>query len=453
MLTLSDAAEQIRTRKLSPVELTRQCVSRIERLNPALNAFITVTHELALQQAQQAEQEVTAGKWRGPLHGIPFGLKDMLDTADVLTTAGSNQYRQRIPSEDAGLVRQLKDAGAVILGKTNLQEFAFGGSGVVSAYGPANNPWDLARITGGSSSGSAAAVAAGLCVAAIGTDTAGSVRCPAALCGIVGHRPSAHLLSLEGVIPLAPTFDTVGPLTKTVRDSALVLDALALNGPGSVLAGLLEQGIARTVVGIPRAGFFDNLDADVQSVIEQALTVIGSLVTEVRDVSLALAGRGQVFSAEIYEYHEAMMTKSPDLYQPHTLARLKTCEGISASEYIRDVRKLGGERRAAHQLFETVDLLVMPTTPAPAPPLSELQTFSPPELRQFEMKYLLRNTEPFSTLFWPCVSVPCGFTRDGLPVGLQIAGAPGADAAVLRLAYAYQEATEWSTRKPAIAGD
>ncbi len=210
MLTLAHAAEQIRTRRLSPVELTRECLSRIERLNPVLNAFITVTGDLALDQARQAEAEVMAGNWRGPLHGIPIGLKDLLDTAGIRTTAGSNQFRERVPAEDAALVRQLKAAGAVIVGKLNLHEFAFGMSGVVSAFGPVKNPWDIERITGGSSSGSAAAVATGMCVASIGTDTAGSIRCPSALCGIVGLRPSAGTLSAEGMIPLARSFDTAG---------------------------------------------------------------------------------------------------------------------------------------------------------------------------------------------------------------------------------------------------
>ncbi|HEX8813210.1 MAG TPA: amidase, partial [Terracidiphilus sp.] len=195
MLTLTEAAEQIRSHRLSPVELTRECLSRVERLNPVLNAFITVTGETALVQARQAEAEGMAGNWRGPLHGIPIGLKDLIDTAGVPTTAASNQFRDRVPAEDATLVRQLKAAGAVIVGKLNLHEFAFGGSGIVSAFGPAKNPWNAERSTGGSSSGAAVAVAAGMCVVSLGTDTAGSIRCPSALCGIVGHRPSAGTLS------------------------------------------------------------------------------------------------------------------------------------------------------------------------------------------------------------------------------------------------------------------
>ena len=288
MLTLSEAAQQIRTRQLSPLELTRECLARTKRLNPALNAFITVTAELALEQARQAEAEVMAGRWRGPLHGVPIGLKDLLDTAGVRTTAASDQYRDRVPTQDAVLVRQLKRAGAVLVGKLNLHEFAFGGSGIVSAFGPAKNPWDLQRITGGSSSGSAAAVAAGLCIAAIGTDTAGSIRCPAALCGIVGHRPSAGWLSCNGVVPLSASFDTPGPMTRTVRDAALLLGALVAETGSSApndWAGL-DDSVAGLRVGVARKNFFFDLQPEVAACVEEAIAVVKTLVAQVADVKL-----------------------------------------------------------------------------------------------------------------------------------------------------------------------
>ncbi len=231
MYTLAEASILLHARRLSSVELTQHCLENIERLNPALNAYITVTADSALEQAKRADAELAAGNDRGPLHGIPIALKDLIDVAATRTTAASNQFRDHVPTEDAEIVIQLNHAGAVLLGKTNLHEFAFGGSGMVSAYGPARNPWDVTRITGGSSSGSAAAVAAGMCVAAIGTDTAGSVRTPAALCGIVGHRPSAGVLSLKGIIPLRPSFDTAGPMTRTVEDVRLLLHALATKFP------------------------------------------------------------------------------------------------------------------------------------------------------------------------------------------------------------------------------
>ena len=450
MLTLTEAAQQIRSRQLSPVELARACLARIERLNPTLNAFITITADLALEQARQAEAEVMAGHWRGPLHGIPIGLKDLLDTAGVRITAASNQFRDRVPAEDAELVRQLKQAGAVLVGKLNLHEFAFGVSGIVSAFGPVKNPWGLERITGGSSSGSAAAVAAGLCIAAIGTDTAGSIRCPSALCGTVGLRPSAGLLSCKGVVPLSTSFDTVGPMTRTVRDAALLLGALVAETGSSVPNdwAALDDSVAELRVGVPRKGFYDDLQPEVAACVEEALAVIETLVAHVADVELEAGGHRTIFNAEIYEYHEAMVTKTPELYQPHTLPRVLRCAGISATDYIRDWRSLAGERNKAEELFKQVDVVVTPTVPVAAPRISELEALGINELRPFETKYLLRNTSPFSVLFWPSVSVPCGFQREGLPVGLQISGKPGADATVLRLAHAYEHATKWHKRVP-----
>ena len=450
MLTLAEAAEQIRTRQLSPVELTRACFKRIERLNPTLNSFITVTPEVALEQARQAETEIMAGRWRGPLHGIPIGLKDLVDTAGVRTTAASNQFRDRIPTEDAVLVRQLKQAGAVLIGKLNLHEFAFGGSGIVSAFGPAKNPWDLERITGGASSGSAAAVAAELCIAAIGTDTAGSIRCPAALCGIVGHRPSAGLLSCRGIIPLSTSFDTPGPMTRTVQDAALLLGALVTDlgasAPNDWAA--LDDSVAGLRVGVARNSFFDDLQPDVASCVEEAVAVIGTLVAQLADVELKVGGHRTIFNAEIYEYHETMVTQHPELYQPQTLPRILKCAGISATDYIRDWRSLDEERSRAEELFQRVDVVVTPTVRVAAPRIFELEALGIDGLRPFETKYLLRNTSPFSVLYWPSISVPCGFTRDGLPVGLQISGKPGADATVLRIAHAYEQATPWHQRTP-----
>lgn len=448
MLTLTEAAQQIRTHKLSPLELTRTCLARIGQLNPTLNAFITITAEIALEQARQAEGEIMAGRWRGPLHGIPIGLKDLLDTAGVRTTAASNQYRNRVPTEDAELVRQLRQSGAVIVGKLNLHEFAFGVSGIVSAFGPVKNPWDLERITGGSSSGSAAAVAAGLCVAAIGTDTAGSIRCPSALCGIVGHRPSADLLSCTGVIPLSTSFDTVGPMTLTVQDAALLLGALVADIGSSTPNdwAALDGSVAGLKVGVPRKGFYDDTQPEVAVCVENALAVIKTLVAQVVDVELEAGAHRTISNAEIYEYHEAMVTKHPELYQPQTLPRILKCAGIGATDFIRDWRSLREERDNAGELFQRIDVVVTPTVPVAAPRLSDLEALGVNDLRPFETKHLLRNTSPFSVLFWPSTSVPCGFTSEGLPVGLQISGKPGSDATVLRLAHAYEQATEWHKR-------
>ncbi len=446
MLTLTEAADQIRARKISSVELTEQCLDRIQRLNPALNAFITVTTELAREQARRAEAEIAAGNYRGPLHGIPIGLKDLFDTAGVLTTAASNQCLGRIPAHDAEVVRRLKQAGAVIVGKLNMHEFAFGMSGVVSAFGPAKNPWNLECMTGGSSSGSAAAVAAGLCVAALGSDTSGSGRCPPAFCGVVGHRPSANLISLKGMVPLCPSFDTVSPLTSTVRDAATLIDLLSAK---SSYPSLLGEDVSRLRIGIALTRFYDDLHPEVASAMDLALHVLGQLTAQSRDVEVPIEGFRTIFDAEIYEYHEAMAAKTPELYDPRTLYRVQRCAGISASDYIRERRRLAKFRSDAERIFDHVDVVITPTTPVPAPKIAELEALAIPDVRPFEVKYLLRNTAPFSALYWPSMSVPCGFTADGLPIGMQISARPGADSIVLRLAHAYEQATEWHRRTPA----
>ena len=445
MITLIEAARQIQDRRLSPLELTRECLNRIERLNPVLNAFITVTADTALDEARRAEAEIAAGNYRGPLHGIPIGLKDLFDTAGVRTTAASNQYRDRVPTADAEVVRQLKQAGAVIVGKLNMHEFAFGMSGVVSAFGPTRNPWNTERITGGSSSGAGAAVAAGMCVVAMGSDTSGSIRCPSALCGIVGHRPSAGLISTEGMIPLCTSFDTAGPMARTVSDVAVAIDTLTSS---TNYASLLADDVSALRVGIARKSFFDDLDAGVAACMQQAEDVVTKLVAQVREVEVPVDAFRTIFDAEIYEFHEAMFLQAPELYDPRTLYRVRNCAGISATAYIREQHRLEEFRSAAEHVFEQVDVVITPTTPAAAPKLADLEALAIPDMRPFEVKYLLRNTAPFSSLYWPSTSVPCGFTPDGLPVGMQISSRPGSDLTSLRLAYAYEQATGWHKKQP-----
>jgi len=447
MLTLAEAASRIRERKLSSIELTRACLDRIAELDPRLNAFITVTGELALQQARQADAEVAAGHWRGPLHGIPISLKDLIDVAGVKTTAGSNQYRNRVATEDAAIVRQLKAAGAVIVGKNNLHEFAYGGSGMISAFGPARNPWDLTRITGGSSSGSAAAVASGMCLAAFGTDTAGSIRDPAALCSLAGYRPGAGVWSMDGVIPLRKSFDTVGLLTHTAEDAHLVFAALA----GHVRQQEVAPAIDRFRVGVARTGFFDNLESGVAKCLEDALLFLRPLVASVSEIKIEINVKWTDFDVEILEYHHQMLADTPQLYQPGTLARLKSCAAILPEEFERAQRGLAAARLAAEKIFDSVDVVVTPTCLVPAPKVADMETMSDADLRAYEVQKLLGNTAPFSLLFWPSVSVPCGFTREGLPVGLQISVRPGADEFLLQIAGAYEHAAGWDKRMPPIA--
>jgi aspartyl-tRNA(Asn)/glutamyl-tRNA(Gln) amidotransferase subunit A len=453
--TIVELAPRLRRKGVSPVEITRACLDRIEKLNPALNAFITVTAESALAEARAAEMEISRGEWRGPLHGIPIAIKDLIDTAGTRTTAASGLYQNRIPTEDADVVRRLRRAGAVILGKNNLHEFAYGGSSLVSFFGEVHNPWNKEHIAGGSSGGSAAAVAAGLCYAAIGTDTAGSIREPAALCGCVGIKPTYGRVSARGVIPLSWSLDHIGPLAASVGDAAAVLQAIAGYDPLDVcsadvpmsdyVSGLRDD--AKTLrVGVPRAHFNDELDDEVRAAMERALAVIGTLVADVRDVQIEVSSDRTVQAAESFAYHADYVARTPELYQPETLRRILSGANISAAEYISRRRELDVERRRAHDIFADVDLLVTPTMPIPAPAIGDLKK-DPAALRPAELA-LLRNTRPFNVWGLPAISVPCGFTESGLPVGLQIAGPQWREDLVLRLAYAYEQATEWHKRSP-----
>ena len=455
--TIVELAPLLRRKEVSPVELTRGCLDRIEKLNPSLNAFITVTAESALAEARAAETEISRGEWRGPLHGIPVALKDLIDTAGTRTTAASAVFEYRVPTEDAEVVWRLRQAGAVILGKNNLHEFAYGGSSLVGFFGDVHNPWNVERIAGGSSGGSAAAVAAGLCYAAIGTDTAGSIREPAALCGCVGIKPTYGRVSARGVIPLSWSLDHVGPLAATVGDAAVVLQVIAGYDPLDVgsaevavsdYVSCLSEATKNLRIGVPRDYFFDDLDDEVRVSVEQALVVIGTLVADVRDVRIEVTSDRTVQAAESFAYHAENVARTPELYQAETLRRIRSGEKISAGEYIQRRREMDEERRRARDFFADVDLLVTPTMPMPAPAIADLKG-APDALRPAELK-LLRNTRPFNVWGLPVVSVPCGFTKNGLPVGLQIAGPHWREDLVLRLAHAYESATEWHKRCPAV---
>ena len=448
METISELAPRLRRKEISPVELTRDCLDRIENLNPSLNAFITVMTESALAEARAAEGEIVHGEWRGPLHGIPIAVKDIFDTAGTRTTAGSHLYQDRVPVEDAEVVRQLRQAGAVILGKNNLHEFAYGGSSLVSFFGDVHNPRKAEHIAGGSSGGSAAAVAAGLCYAAIGTDTAGSIREPAALCGCVGIKATYRRVSARGVIPLSWSLDHVGPLAATVEDAALVLQAIAgydaldvysADVPVSDYVSDLGGGAKNLRIGVPRAYFYDDLDKEVRTAVERALTAIEMLVAEVQDVQIEVCEDRTVQAAESFAYHADNVEHRPELYQPETLQRIRSGANISAAEYIQCRRDLDEERRRASGFFSDVDLLITPTTPIPAPASAELKK-DPEALRPAELT-LLRNTRPFNVWGLPAISVPCAFTQNGLPIGLQIAGPPWREDLVLRMAHTYERAT------------
>jgi aspartyl-tRNA(Asn)/glutamyl-tRNA(Gln) amidotransferase subunit A len=453
MLTISELAPRLRKREISPVELTRGCLDRIEKLNPALNAFITVAADSALAESRQAEEEIGRGKWRGPLHGIPIALKDVIDTAGVRTTSASALHENRIPSEDAEVVRKLRNAGAIILGKNNLHEFAYGGSSLISYFGPVHNPWDRTRIAGGSSGGSASAVAADMCYAAIGTDTAGSIREPAALCGCVGLKPTYGRVSSRGVIPLSASLDHIGPVTHSVADAAILLQAIAgfdahdittEDLPVADYLSAMKEPPKRLRVGIPREYFFDDLDSEVVSAAEHALDGIRTMVAEVREMRVEVPTDRTLQAAESYGYHSDSVAKSADMYQAETVRRIRRGESVPAPEYIRKLRELKEARRNIQHIFADVDVLVTPTTPMAAPSIAELMA-TPDALRPAELR-LLRNTRPFNVWGLPAISVPCGFTQGGLPIGLQIAGPHWREDVVLQLAYAYEQATAWHKR-------
>ena len=440
-------ADLLRRRTVSPVELTQHYLEQIERLNPVLNAFITATAESALAQARQAESEIMSGGWRGPLHGIPIGLKDLIDTSGLRTTAASALFKDRIPQEDADVVVRLKAAGAVIVGKQNLHEFAYGGSSLVSCFGEVRNAWDSRYIAGGSSGGSATAVAAGMCLGAIGTDTAGSIREPSALCGVVGLKPTYGAVSVHGVIPLSPSLDHVGPIAATVRDCAVIFEVL----DGSIAKSSNFEKAALDAkslpIGVPRKVFCDDLDPEVAAAFEQALAVLGTIAGEVREIDLSVPTDRALQSAESYACHAEFVRRTPELYQPETLRRIRSGENISADELAERRKELEKARQTIRQKFGTVDLIVTPTAPIPAPAIDELKQ-NPGQLRSREI-VLLRNTRPFSVWGVPAVSVPCGFAQSGLPIGLQIAGPHQKEGRVLALAYAYEQATSWHTAHPA----
>jgi aspartyl-tRNA(Asn)/glutamyl-tRNA(Gln) amidotransferase subunit A len=462
-LSLKQAADLVRKKAVSPVELTRACLARIERHDRRINAFITITGEQALTAARDMEAEINRGTLRGPLHGIPIALKDNIDTAGVLTTAASGIFKDRVPTEDADVVVRLKRAGAVLLGKLNLHEFALGGTSAVTYFGPVRNPWALDRVSGGSSGGSAAAVAADMCFGALGTDTGGSIRIPASLCGIVGLKPTYGRVSNRGVIPMAWTLDHVGPMGKTVEDAALMLAAIAgydALDPTSVDVPVADYGRAigmqtsKLRVGVARAPFFDNLDPEVAKAVDAALVVVRTLTAGVVDVQVPPAGNiADVWNPEIYAYHVPWITKNPESYQEATRNLIQAAGKASSATYAQARRQVDVVRREIKKVFTSVDLIITPTQRRVAQPITPQQSgasggrgTAPPGGPGG-----LVNTAAFDIYGLPTISVPCGFSASGLPIGLQISGDHFSESMVLALAHAYEQATEWHKRRPVLS--
>ncbi len=459
--TISELGPRIRDREISPVELTHHCLDRIEKLNPTLNAFITVTAESALERARAAEWEIYHGHYLGPLHGIPIGIKDIIDVAGIRTTAASALFsppqKDRVPTEDAQVVRRLRSGGAIILGKQNLHEFAYGGSSMISFFGEVHNPWDPKRIAGGSSGGSAASVAAGLGFAAVGTDTAGSIRLPAAYCGVVGVKPTYGRVSTRGVVPLSSSYDHVGPMTTSVYDAALMLQVLSDYDSPTPCTDKLVPSLVSAFddppptlrVGVPRAFFFDDLHPEIAAAIEKAIRVFAALHHEIRDIKLEVSTDRTLASAEAYAYHKEFIDRSPELYQPATLARIQSGANISVNDALRASAELQASRHAIQEIFNEVDVLLTPTVPIPPSLIADLREH-PEDLRSQEL-LMLRNTRPFNVWGIPTASVPCGFTKNGLPIGLQLAAAPWHGIVLLQAAHAYEQATAWHNQRPVLA--
>jgi aspartyl-tRNA(Asn)/glutamyl-tRNA(Gln) amidotransferase subunit A len=455
-LSVAEAADLIGKRELSPVELTEACLQRIDSLDADLRAFITVTREIALAAAERAANEIAHGDHKGPLHGIPFALKDLFDTAGVRTTAGSKIMADRVPAEDSDAAARLTTAGAVLLGKLNMHEFAFGATGVNPHYGATKNPWDPTRMSGGSSSGSAAALATGMALGALGTDTGGSVRMPSSLCGTTGLKPTFGRVSRRGVVPLSWALDHVGPMARTAADAAIILRTIAGHDPRDESSSeepvpdytqMLEDASLNGLrVGVPREYFFDGVDAEVSEAVRAAISALDGLKAHVTDISLphiaeASAAVTAIMLPEALAYHHRWLAERPQDYGDDLRGRLYLALLYPAVSYVQAqrLRSLIIEEWR-ERVFDRVDLLAVPATPVPAPRLDEdyLQT----------TLSLTRFTGPFNLTGQPAISVPCGFTSAGLPIGLQLVGRWWEEGTVLRAAHAYQQATDWHKRVP-----
>jgi len=456
-LTLHEAAELVKQRKVSPVELVQSCLALIAQEDHLLNSFITLTADLALEQAQQAEKEIQVGNYRGPLHGIPLALKDIYDTAGIRTTHGSLIFADNMPVQDAAAVQALKSAGAVLLGKLNMHEIALGVTNENPHYGAVRNPWALDRISGGSSGGSAAAVAAGLCYGALGTDTGGSIRIPASLCGVVGLKPTFGRISLRGIMPLSWNLDHAGPMARSVQDVGLLLQSLAgydLLDPYSVDrpvedylqdldAGVSGWRIALLVVGEA----VGHTDPEVACRIAEAAQVFRQLGAAIEGCTIPTLGEmaqanGLMVTSDAAAYHKERLQSVPRRFGEDVRQRLVRGAAYTSTEYIQARHFQAQSCRQFEEFFKRFDLLLLPATPVTAPVLySEDAVMRAPQLTRY--------TAPFNFTGLPALVLPCGlFEQAGvmLPVGLQIVAPPWAEKRLLQAGAAYESTVSWSSR-------
>jgi aspartyl-tRNA(Asn)/glutamyl-tRNA(Gln) amidotransferase subunit A len=448
-LTLVDAARLIREKRLSPITLVEGYLARIERLNPTLNAFLTVMGDEALGEARQADEAIRRGDNWGPLQGVPVAVKDLIDVAGSPTTAGSDFLREHTAREDADVILQLRAAGAIIIGKTHLHEFAIGATNVNPHYGPARNPWNQAYSPGGSSGGSAVAVAASLCAGALGTDTGGSVRLPSALCGLTGIRPCIGRVSTQGVIPMSWTLDTVGPMAHTAADVALMLDAMdGLPAKPARCTSRLEDSIDGLRLGVPVDDFFwRETDFQIAESVRIAINALADLGMQVVEVGLpivadVLRAASVISLSDATAYHRERLETEPERFGDDVRARLEWGAKRSGVEYAL-ARQLGREWRQmlTRLLEDNIDVLALPTTPVPAHKIEGSEGLT-------AARELLRFTYPFSQSNLPALSMPCGFTTGGFPIGMQLVAAE--EATLLQVAHAYQQIADWHQQRPAL---
>ncbi|MDE2765908.1 MAG: amidase [Chloroflexota bacterium] len=447
--TIAELARAILDHSVSPVELTRAYHERIERLNPDLNAFIAVTADAALAQAREAEAEMSYGTLRGPLHGIPLALKDIIDAEGVVTTCGASFLGENVAERDAAVWANLREAGAVLLGKTHLLEFAMGGTDKNETFGYCANPWAPGHFSGGSSTGSGAAVAAGLCAGALGTDTGGSVRQPASYCNLVGIKPTPGLLPLEGVFPLSPTLDTVGPMTRTAEDNALMLDAIL--GGSAFASALRGATLTGKRVGVPWRWTAEQTTPEVAAAIEEAAETFSAAGAEVAEVDLHFGHIARPYGA--IAFHEGMLTHRaqgwyPDKpYGPNPRKRLDDGAATTPAEYAAALETAAELRREADAAAQGFDALLLPTQPMTAPAFGQEEVVLGGKPVNAAAARGLFNMA-WNVIGWAAISTPGGFSGHGQPIGIQLAGTPGSDAALLALAHAYQQVTDWHTRRP-----
>ena len=453
-LTATELAGMYRGGQVSPVAVTEAYLERIHRYQPGTNAFITVTADRARADAEAAELALRSGKDFGPLHGVPIALKDLCDTAGIRTTSGAVAREDRVPATSSTVAKRLERAGTVLLGKTNLVEYAFGPFGINPHFGTPPNPWDPERVPGGSSSGSGLAVAAGLAAAAIGTDTGGSVRIPAAYCGVVGLKTTTGRIGTGGVMPLSWTLDTIGPMARCVEDAALMYvaiagaeagDATAHDLPVGDVMGDLKKDVRGLRLAVVREPFFNGADPEVVSLVDDAIQVLGSLGANVGEMNFPEAVQAEreednlrLLRTEAVVVHREALTEAPDSFGSDVRARLQVEPGLLAVDLAEIQRKRTEMMRTAAARLADVEAVAGPTMLSPAPRLRDLDRGEPHRLL----------TRLVNWLGLCAVSVPCGFTSQGLPVGLQLTGKPHDEATILRLAYAYEQATDWRAAHP-----